>query len=254
MQRFFQKTVIVTGAGSGIGAATAKRFAAEGANVVLSGRTVHKLEAVAGELPAERTLVVPGDVSVSDDDHRLVSEAVARFGALHVLVNNAGTVDFDPIDRFARETWDKIMATNLTGLFMLTQAGWPYLKAASGNVVNVSSVSGLGGDWLGFAYNASKGGVSNFTRALALDYRDSSVRVNAVAPTLTRSDMSSGAFQNEALLERFFERIPMGRAGEPEDVAAAIAWLASDDAAFINGVVLPVDGGLSASNGQPPLR
>jgi meso-butanediol dehydrogenase/(S,S)-butanediol dehydrogenase/diacetyl reductase len=122
-----------------------------------------------------------------------------------------------------------------------------------GNIVNVSSVSGLGGDWGLSFYNASKGAVTNLTRALALEFGGQGVRVNAVNPSLTDTDMASGITSNSALLEKFAARIPMGRPAKPEEVAAVIAFLASADASFVNGVNLPVDGGLGASNGQPNL-
>jgi meso-butanediol dehydrogenase/(S,S)-butanediol dehydrogenase/diacetyl reductase len=119
-------------------------------------------------------------------------------------------------------------------------------------VVNVSSVSGLGGDWGLSFYNAAKGAVTNFTRALAMDHARDGIRINAVCPSLTRTDLTEEMYGNRELMAKFAERIPMGRGAEPEEIAAVIAFLASDDARFITGVNLPVDGGLTASNGQPP--
>lgn len=130
----------------------------------------------------------------------------------------------------------------------------PHLIKSHGCIVNVSSVSGLGGDWQMSFYNAAKGAVSNFTRALALDHGAEGVRVNAVCPSLTRSELTEDMFSDKALMAKFAERIPLGRAAEPDEVADVIAFLASHDARFVNGVNLPVDGGLSASNGQPPLN
>lgn len=129
----------------------------------------------------------------------------------------------------------------------------PHLIKTRGNVVNTSSVSGLGGDWGMSIYNAAKGAVSNFTRALALDHGRDGVRVNAVCPSFTLTDMTDEMKDNEALLAKFNERIPLGRPANPDDIAAVIAFLASDDARFVTGVNLPVDGGLSASNGQPAV-
>ncbi|WP_286915987.1 SDR family NAD(P)-dependent oxidoreductase, partial [Pseudomonas sp. UBA6276] len=120
-----------------------------------------------------------------------------------------------------------------------------------GSIINVSSVSGLGGDWGMSFYNAAKGAVTNFTRALALEYGGQGVRVNAVCPALTKSELTAGMADDKALMDKFAERIPMGRAAEAEEVADVIAFLASHDARFVNGVNLPVDGGLHASNGQP---
>ena len=139
-------------------------------------------------------------------------------------------------------------------MFLTIKKSLPHLKKTKGSVVNVSSVSGLGGDWGMFAYNASKGMVSNLTRALALDFGASGVRVNAVAPSLTRTPMAQGIFDDEQNYDQFKTRIPLQRGAEPEEVADVIAFLASSDARFVSGVLLPVDGGLSASNGQPNMN
>lgn len=245
------KVVVITGAGSGIGAATARRFARDGFSVVLNGRTAAKLERVAAELPAGRALVVPGDVGVAADTQALVERTLAAFGRLDVLVNNAATVVIGGLEAVSLEDWNHQFAVNTTGVFTLTRAALPHLRQAGGAVVNVSSVSGLGGDWGLFSYNATKGAVSLLTQALALELGGQGVRVNAVAPSLTRTEMTAGLLESEELVRRFADRIPMGRAAEPEEVADVIAFLAGHDARFVNGVVLPVDGGLSASNGQP---
>jgi meso-butanediol dehydrogenase / (S,S)-butanediol dehydrogenase / diacetyl reductase len=147
--------------------------------------------------------------------------------------------------------WKSLMSTDLDGVFYCTHFFMPALLNSKGNVVNTSSVSGLGGDWGMSVYNAAKGAVTNFTRALAMDYGTDGVRVNAVCPGFTFTDLTEEMKNDEALLARFYDRIPLGRAGEPEDIASAIAFIASDDARYITGVNLPVDGGLTASNGQP---
>ncbi|UOM34298.1 SDR family NAD(P)-dependent oxidoreductase [Acuticoccus sp. I52.16.1] len=253
MTRFQGKTVIVTGAGSGIGAATVERFAKEGANVVLVGRTERKLESVQAGLAGAPSLVVVADISDWDDAQRMVKTTLETFGAVDVLVNNAGVATMGMIDQIDIDEYRKAMAIDVDGVFYATRAAWASLKASKGNVVNTSSVSGLGGDWGMFAYNAAKGAVSNMTRALALDASRSGVRVNAVAPTLTMTDMADDLRRDKEKMGKFAERIPLGRGAEPAEVAAVITFLASADAGFVNGVVLPVDGGLSASNGQPPL-
>ncbi len=249
--RFTGKTAVVTGAGSGIGAATARRFAGEGANVVLTGRRAEKLEAVAAGLDPTRTLVHPGDASVEAEVEALVAAAVDRFGGLDVLVANAGTFAGSTTDKTSTDDWRKVFATNLDGVFFAVRAALPHLIAAKGNIVAVASRSGLGGDWGAVAYNASKGGLVNLVRALALDNGRHGVRVNSVCPSLTITDMTGGMTDDKELMARFMDRIPLGRAAEANEVASVIAFLASDDAAFVTGVNLPVDGGVGASNGQP---
>lgn len=253
MTRFASRTVIVTGAGSGIGAATARRFHEEGANVVLVGRTADKLDAVASDLGSDRALCVAADVGTEEGVAEVARRARETFGGIDVLVNNAGIAKQGRIDEVSREDWDEVLRIDLTGVYLMTREVAADLEARGGNVVNVSSVSGTGGDWGMMAYNAAKGGVTNMTRAMALDAKRTGVRVNAVCPSMTDTDMTSGLRDKPEKLEAFKARIPLGRAAEPEEVGAVIAFLASDDARFVNGVNLPVDGGLSASNGQPDM-
>lgn len=247
------KTVIVTGAGSGIGEATARRFSDEGWNVVLNGRTEDKLDKVAADLPDDRTLVVRGDVSQQPDVRALIDQTVDRFGGIDTLVNNAGIARGGAPGQLSLEDWNALMAINVTGIYHTVTAALPHLEKSLGNIVNVSSVSGLGGDWKFFGYNASKGAVSNMTRAMAMDLGQKGVRVNAVAPSLTKSEMSQGLLQDEEKLEMLRTRMPLGRPAEASEVASVIWFLAGPDASMVNGVVLPVDGGVTASNGQPAV-
>lgn len=251
--RFSGKVVVITGAGSGIGEGTALRFAREGASVVLAGRRKEKLDAVAAGLDEARTLVQVADVADETQATALIDEAVKRFGRIDVLVNNAGVAVMGKIADLSTADWRKVMSADVDGVFFCTRAAMPHLIATKGSVVNTSSVSGLGGDWGMTVYNAAKGAVTNLTRALAMDYGRDGVRVNAVCPSLTNSEMTSDMQDNKELIGKFMERIPLGRAAEPDDIAAVIAFLASDDARFVTGVNLPVDGGLSASNGQPAV-
>jgi meso-butanediol dehydrogenase/(S,S)-butanediol dehydrogenase/diacetyl reductase len=252
MERFKGKTVIVTGSASGIGKGVAQRFSQEGANVVLCDVDEKKLAAVAAELPAERTLSQRCDVTRFDEVEALVKQAVSRFGALDVMVNNAGIASEGTALEVPLDEWGKTIDTDLSGVFHGSRAALPELLKTRGCIVNTASVSGLGADWAMCAYNAAKGGVVNLTRSLALDFGKKGVRANSVCPSLTHTGMTEDMVKDKALVGKFMERMPLGRVAEPADIAAVVAFLASDDARFVNGANIPVDGGVMASNGQPP--
>jgi meso-butanediol dehydrogenase/(S,S)-butanediol dehydrogenase/diacetyl reductase len=249
--RFENKVVVVTGAGQGIGAATARRFHDEGAVVVLAGRRVETLEAVAKAFAAERCLVHAADIAVEAEVKGLIAETMRRFGRIDALVNNAGLAGLGDFVEMPEEEWRPFLATNIDGTIYMTRNALPHLCASRGSVVNVSSVSGLGGDRGLSFYNATKGAISNLTRSLAIEYGPKGVRINAVCPSITFTEMNRPYFeQSPDLLARLIERIPLGRGAEPAEVAAVIAFLASADAGFVNGVNLPVDGGTQAGSGQ----
>ena len=251
MERFTGKTVIVTGSASGMGRGMAQRFSREGANVVLCDVHEDKLREVASTLPSDRTLAQVCDVSDFEAVASLVAAAVKRFGALDVMCNNAGIASEGSVVEVPLDEWKKTIDTDLSGVFHGCRAALPELLKTQGCIVNTASVSGLAADWSMSAYNAAKGGVVNLTRAIALDFGARGVRANAVCPSLTRTGMTQDMLDDPSLVAKFMERMPLKRVAEPEDIAGVVAFLASDDARFVNGVNLPVDGGVMASNGQP---
>jgi len=252
MSRFSGKTVLVTGAASGMGRAAARRFADEGANVVAVDLDQSELEQACADLPPERVLLQTGDTSEKTAAVAAVQAAVDRFGSLDVLINNAGIANQGTITETSEEDFERVLAVNVGGYYHMAKAAMPELVKRKGSIVMTSSVSGLGGDWSMFAYNTSKGAVTNMVRAMALDAAKDGVRVNAVNPSLTDTGMTKDMQDDADLMAKFNERMPLGAPVPPEGVAAAMAFLASDDARYVTGVNLPVDAGLSASNGQPP--
>jgi meso-butanediol dehydrogenase/(S,S)-butanediol dehydrogenase/diacetyl reductase len=252
MNRFNEKTVLVTGAASGIGLATARRFLDEGARVVMLDIDGDTLTKAASTLPQDRVLVQVGDTADKLTATSAVKAAVERFGGLHILINNAGMATEGDITQTSEEDFERVMAVNVGGYYHMAKAAMPELIKARGSIVMTSSVSGLGGDWNLFAYNTSKGAVSNMVRAMAMDMGKHGVRVNAVNPSFTKTGMTEDMVNDPELVAKFNERMPLGAPEDPEGVAAAMVFLASEDARLITGVNLPVDAGLMASNGQPP--
>lgn len=252
LMRYHEKVAIVTGSSAGIGAATAQRLASEGAFVVVNGRRADKLEKFASELPPERVLLHVGDVSEEANARDLITATIARFGKIDVLVNNASFLNFADLASQTVDNWRQSFAANVDAAFYLSQAALPHL-AEGASIVNVSSVSALRGDLMLSAYNASKGALTNYTRALALELAPRGIRVNAVLPSVAWTERSSVLRDSPEIVARQIDRLPLGRFAAAEEIAAAIAFLASEDASFITGVNLPVDGGLTASSGLAPF-
>jgi NAD(P)-dependent dehydrogenase (short-subunit alcohol dehydrogenase family) len=246
---FHQKTVIVTGASSGIGRATAIALARERASLVLVGRNESSLTEVATEIQSAggQAVTCAADVTAADAPERIVSAALGTYGAIDVLVNAAGVIATGTIETTSDEGWDAMMEVNLRAPFRLMRAALPSLKARKGAVVNVSSVNGLRSFAGVLAYCVSKSGVDQLTRCAALELAPHGVRVNGVNPGVTVTNLHKRGGMNEtqyaAFLDRSRETHPLGRPGEAGEVASLILYLASDKAAWMTGETIPIDGG-----------
>lgn len=253
-QRFDGRTVVVTGGSSGIGVGIARRFAAEGANVVIAARRKDRLDDLAAELGLDKVLPVTTDVTRQEDVQAMIRAGAERFGGIDVLVSNAGLGLGKPFEETTLADWRLVMSTDVDSCYFGAQAALPYLKeAGGGSIVHIASASGLGGDRRLTAYNAAKGAVVNFTRGLAFDLGPHGIRVNTVAPSLTIGPEHLDHPGLGQLVEKFNPRRAITGYSTPADVAAAVAFLCSDDARFITGATLPVDGGITAGSGQPDL-
>lgn len=247
MSQFSGKAVVVTGAGTGIGRATARAFAEQGARVLVVGRTAARLAETAAGLPGVHALVA--DISAPGAADHVVTTAVEAFGRLDVLVNNAGIVRQAPLGDVREDAVREMLATNLLAPVHLTGAALPHLTAARGVVVNVSTAIGHRG-WPmpgGALYAAAKAALDSLTRSWAVQYAPQGVRVVAVAPgpiaTPIAAHQGLGAEEADALRTRLAAHVPLRRVGQPEEVAFWIVQLARPEAGFTTGVVLPVDGG-----------
>lgn len=253
LTRFSDKIVMVTGAASGIGKATACRFYDEGATVIFLDRDADSLQDVVARLDETRAIGTTTDISDDAQVASLERFVLQRFDKLDVLVNNAGVTAMGTVLDTDLSDWDRVAGTTLRGTINMCRTFLPLLQRTKGNIVNVASVSGIRSEWNTAYYNAAKGGVVNLTHTLAMDHGRDQVRINAVCPSVTRSAMTQPLLQNADFVEKLKQRIPLGRIADPEDQAAAILFLASDDASFITGAILPVDGGVTSSSGQPPM-
>jgi len=249
--RFEGKIAVITGAASGIGRETARLLAKEGARLVLGDLNESAGNALADELGKEIGIFCRTDVARYEDVERLIQTAVATFGGLDILFNNAGIgSELVKTPELGLETWHKVIAVDLHSVFYGCKLAIPEMRRRGGGaIVNTASISGLGGDCGFNAYNAAKGAVVNFTRTLALDHADENIRVNALCPGFIDTPLTAVA-ESLGIHDTWTEQIPMKRAGKPEEMAKVVAFLASDDASYITGGIIVADGGVTAATGQ----
>ncbi|XP_028137234.1 3-oxoacyl-[acyl-carrier-protein] reductase FabG [Diabrotica virgifera virgifera] len=248
---FTGKVILITGASSGIGAATAKQFASLGATLALAGRNVDNLKQVASDCSTKSIpLLLQGELTNEKDTKAILDKTIEHFGRLDVLVNNAGILETGSIENTTLEQYDRLMNTNVRSVYHLSMLAVPHLVKTKGNIVNVSSVNGMRAFPNVLAYCMSKAAVDQFTRCVALELADKQVRVNSVNPGVTLTNLQKRGGMNDEQYEAFLQRTKdthaLGRPGNPDEVAKAITYLASEDASFITGASLPVDGGRHA--------
>ena len=254
--RLENKVALITGGGSGIGRACAEMFAREGARVAVSDISLERAQATTQFVTSHGgdAIAISGDVSVGDDAQNMVSATVEKFGKLDVLVNSAGgsARNAMPKGSSPEEVWDKVIDVNLKGTYMVSWHAMPEMaKSGGGSIINLSSIMGLVGYPVGMGggfnpYNPSKGGVLQFTRNLAIDSASKNVRGNCICPGYVETDLTSALTKDAEALSRLETLHPIGRLGQPEEIAYAALYLASDESGFVTGTPLVVDGGYTA--------
>ena len=251
--RLDEKCAVITGAASGIGAACAKALATAGARVVMADINRTGGDALVDEI-GEAARFIETDVTQPEALEALISAAEAAFGGVDIMINNAGAGAVGKTPDLPNETWEAMIALNLNAVFYGCKAAIPAMrKRGGGAIVNIASISGLGGDYGFTVYNAAKGGVVNYTRAAAIDHAWENIRVNAICPGLVDTAGVAPALASPGAAEAWNRSIPLGRAAQPEEIANVAAFLASDAASYMTGSIVVVDGGATAHTGQPHL-
>ena len=247
--RLKDKVAIITGAASGIGKATAKLFAEHGAKVVVAdidkdggSQAVTQIQNGGNE-----AIFVETDVTLKVDTEQMVAQTVETYGKLDILFNNAGIAMRLPVAELPEEDWHRCLDVNLTGVFLCAKAAIPaMLKNGCGSIINMSSIYGVVGADVRAAYVASKGGVTNLTRGMALDYAENNIRVNCICPGFVETPLVAGVIKTPEEYQALADKHPMRRLGQPEEIAYGALYLASDESAFVTGIALPIDGGYTA--------
>ncbi|MGR3813062.1 MAG: SDR family NAD(P)-dependent oxidoreductase [Cognatishimia activa] len=247
-----QKVALVTGAARGIGLATTRLFLKSGWRVAMVDWDGAELTSASADL--EQVLPVECDVSNPSDVEDILSKTLSAFGQVDALINNAGVADFGPIEETDFERWRRVMATNLDGVFLMSQAATPALKATKGNIVNIASISGLRASTLRVAYGTSKAAVIQLTKQQAAELGEYGIRANCVCPGPVRTKLAM-AVHSQDIIDAYHDAIPLNRYGSEEEIAEAICFLASDKASYITGQILAADGGFDSTGvGLPALR
>ena len=246
------KVSIVTGGGQGIGYAICLRFAREGSYIVIpdidAGKAKKTCEAI--NEGGGTAIFLKTDVTKPIEVEEMINKAVKEFGKINILVNNAGNRSITPLTEISDEEWDSMIRLNLTSVFLCSQRAIPYLEKEGGRIINISSIGGLAGFSNRASYCAAKAGVINLTRAMAIELASKKINVNCIAPGITLTPLTAhyatGLDSDSMAMRTMLNIIPLGRWGKPEDIAAAAVFLVSDEAEYITGITLPVDGGWSA--------